>query len=405
MTEALHKMVKSETIKSKVGSQRIATFGETVFAKYTRLAQKHGAVNLGQGFPDFDPPDFALEALRASAAGYQQYPPLPGMPVLAEAVAKKMSTRLGREVVPVQNVQITVGATEALYAAMQALVDPGDEVVLLEPFYDAYPADVLMAGGVPKYVPLHPQADGRWLLDLDELGRAFSSRTKVVLLNTPHNPTGKVFSEGELDAIIKLAHEHDAVILSDEVYEHITFAPHVSIASRPGGWARTLSVSSIGKTFSVTGWKVGWATGPEPLVCALRTAHQWIPFTVATPLQVASAEILRRADEGFYAGLEALYRSKRDLLVDALRETLFRPLVPEGGYFVMANSAALPYEDDVALCENLPKDAGVGAIPPSAFYSEAHKHLTKNLVRFAFCKSDEAIVEAGRRLQNVQVGA
>ena len=392
MTQAIH----------KIGARRIAPFGETVFAKYTRLAQEHDAINLGQGFPDFDPPDFALEALRSSAAQYQQYPPLPGMPALAEAVAEKMTARLGREVVPVQNVQITVGATEALYAAMQALIDPGDEVVLLEPFYDAYPADVMMAGGVPKYVPLHPQADGAWLLDLDELRGTFTSRTKAIMLNTPHNPTGKVFSESELDAIIELAHEHDAVILSDEVYEHITFAPHLCVASRPGGWERTLSISSIGKTFSITGWKVGWATGPEPLIHALRMAHQWIPFTVATPLQVASAEILRRADEGYYEGLARLYRSKRDLLVEALEETSFRPLTPQGGYFVMADSSALPYKDDVTLCENLPKDAGVGAIPPSAFYSAAHQSLAKHLVRFAFCKSDEAIAEAGQRLKNIQ---
>ena len=393
MTQAIHKTI---------GARRIAPFGETVFAKYTRLAQEHDAINLGQGFPDFDPPDFALEALKSSAAQYQQYPPLPGMPALAEAVAEKMTARLGREVVPVQNVQITVGATEALYAAMQALIDPGDEVVLLEPFYDAYPADVMMAGGVPKYVPLHPQADGEWLLDLDELRGAFTPRTKAIMLNTPHNPTGKVFGEQELGAIIQLAHEHDAVILSDEVYEHITFAPHLSVASRPGGWERTLSISSIGKTFSVTGWKVGWATGPEPLIHALRMAHQWIPFTVATPLQVASAEILRRADKGYYEGLARFYRSKRDLLVEALNETPFKPFTPQGGYFVMADSSALPYEDDVTLCENLPKDAGVGAIPPSAFYSAAHKSLAKHLVRFAFCKSDEAIAEAGQRLKNIQ---
>ena len=382
-----------------IGSQRVAPFGETVFAKYTRLAQEHNAINLGQGFPDFDPPEFALEALRTSAAGYQQYPPLPGLPVLSKTVAQMMSTRLGKEVIPVENTQITVGATEALYAAMQALVDPGDEVVLLEPFYDAYPADVLMAGGVPKYVPLEPQADGAWTLDLDALKRAFSPKTKAIVLNTPHNPTGKVFDERELDAIIKLAHEHDAVILSDEVYEHITFEPHVSIASRPGGWERTLTVSSIGKTFSVTGWKVGWAAGPRALIHTLRMAHQWIPFTVATPLQAASAEILRQADSAYYRGLSQFYRRKRDLLVSALKETPFRPLVPQGGYFVIADSSALPYKDDVTLCENLPKDVGVGAIPPSAFYSAEHKHLARHLVRFAFCKSDEAITKAGQRLQ------
>ena len=319
-----------------------------------------------------------------------------------------MTSRLGREVISVQNVQITVGATEALYAAMQALINPGDEVILLEPFYDAYPADVLMAGGVPVYVPLQPQKGRGVGARVGRVGAGLLLPKPKPSCSTPRTTRrAKSLARHELDAIINLAHvyEHDAVILSDEVYEHITFAPHVSIASRPGGWERTLTVSSIGKTFSITGWKVGWATGPEPLVHALRMAHQWIPFTVATPLQIASAEILRRADEAYYEGLERFYRSKRDLLVDALNETPFVPLTPQGGYFVMADSSALPYKDDVTLCENLPKDAGVGAIPPSAFYSPAHKHLAKHLVRFAFCKSDEAIAEAGQRLKNLQAAA
>jgi aspartate/methionine/tyrosine aminotransferase len=378
--------------KTSYASRRLEPFGETVFATYTRLAQDYGAVNLGQGFPDFDPPAFVLEALREAATGPQQYAPLPGLPELSGAVAEKMGARLGRSLEPVQNVLITVGATEALFAAMQALIDPGDEVVLLEPFYDAYPADVLMASGVPKFVPLHPQADGSWLLDERELRAAFSDKTKLIVLNTPHNPTGKVFSASELDLIVSLAERHDALIVSDEVYEHIAFTPFVGVASRPGAWERTLSISSIGKTFSVTGWKVGWAVGPEHLVTPLRRAHQWIPFVVATPLQRASARLIREAEtNGYYLELANTFKKKRDLLVSALRETPFVPLEPQGGYFVMADSSALGYPDDVALCNALPERVGVVAIPPSAFYSAAHKSLAQGLVRFAYCKTDASI--------------
>ena len=316
-------------------------------------------------------------------------------------VAAKLSVSLGRELDPAQNVQITVGATEALFAATQAFVDPGDEVVVLEPFYDAYPADIVMAGGVPKFVALEPHGDD-WLLDFGALEAAFSSKTKAVIVNTPHNPTGKVFTVTELDRIVALAERYDALMVSDEVYEHIAFAPHVSMASRPGAWERTLTVSSIGKTFSVTGWKIGWVVGPPALITPLRLTHQWIPFAVATPLQVASARVLREAEtNGYYANLEARFRNKRDLLLTQLRDTPFRTLTPQGGYFVIADSSALGYKDDVALCNALPERAGVAAVPPSAFYSDAHKHLARKLVRFAFCKSDEAILEAGRRLRSL----
>lgn len=380
-------------------SERLATFGETVFTTYTRLAEQHGAVNLGQGFPDFSPPEFVLAALRDAALGPQQYAPLPGVPELTGAVAEKMSARLGRTVTAPENVQITVGATEALFAAMQALINPGDEVVLLEPFYDAYPADVRMAGGVPRFVPLVPQGND-WVLDEDALRAAFSNRTKAVIVNTPHNPTGKVFTAAELDLIVNLAERYDALIVSDEVYEHLAFAPFVGMASRPGAWERTLSVSSIGKTFSVTGWKVGWAVGPETLIEPLRTAHQWIPFAVATPLQRASAQLLREAEtNGYYTELTAMFQAKRDLLLAQLEPTPFKALCPDGGYFVIADGSALGSADDVALCTALPGRAGVVAIPPSAFYSDEHKHLARTLVRFAFCKSDEAILEAGRRLR------
>ena len=385
-------------------SQRVAHFGETVFAVYTRLAQEHGAVNLGQGFPDFDPPELIMNAYRRAAAGYQQYAPLPGMPALTGAVARVKGSALNRTLDPVSNVQITVGATEGLFAACQALINPGDEVVLLEPFYDAYPADVHMAGGAPRYVPLLPQRDGSWQLDVNELRKAFSNRTKAVILNTPHNPTGKVFSAEELDSVITLAEEYGAVIISDEAYEHIAFTPHLSPVGRPGGWERTLSVSSIGKTFSVTGWKVGYVVGPEPLVEAVRRAHQWIPYTVATPLQVAAAaalEATQQPGDTYFTELRQTFLNKHDLLLEALTPTPFEPYQAQGGYFVLADSSALGYPDDVALCKALPERCGVGAIPPSAFYSEAHRSLAKGLVRFAFCKSDAALQEAGRRLTSL----
>jgi len=380
---------------------RVAAFEETVFATYSRLAKEQGAIDLGQGFPDFDPPDFVLQALRESADGFQQYAPLGGLPELTREVAADLSATLGRELDPAANLLVTDGATEGLFACMQALVDPGDEVLLLEPFYDAYPADVTMAGGVPRYVPLELDG-GTWRLDPERLRAAVGERTRVIVVNTPHNPTGKVFSASELDLLVAEASRVGAVLVSDEVYEHIAFEGHVPLASRPGAWERTLTVASIGKTFSVTGWKVGWVSGPEPLVRAVRMAHQWIPFTVATPLQAAGAAMLRHArSSGYYRELRSAYRMRRDALLGALEPTPFRPYVPDGGYFVLADAAALGYEDDVALCRDLPSRAGVGAIPPSAFYSDEHRHLARHLVRFAYCKDEALIRTAGERLRTL----
>jgi aspartate/methionine/tyrosine aminotransferase len=382
-----------------VASRRVAAFNETVFATYSRLARETGAIDLGQGVPDFEPPEFVTEALRQAAAGYQQYPPLPGWPALLEALANDIGPRLGRELEPAANLLVTVGATEGLFAAMQAFIDPGDEVVLIEPFYDAYPADVVMAGGVPRFVPLEPGEDGSWRLDPERLAAAFNERTRLIVVNSPHNPTGKVFGPQELDLIVDLAERHDALILADEVYEHIAYRPFTRLASRPGAWERTVSLSSFGKSFSVTGWKIGWACGPEPLISAMRAAHQWIPFTVATPLQVAAAQAIAEASQGdYYRGLQSAYEAKRGLLMAALQATPLRPMRPEGGYFIIADASALGYEDDVALCLDLPRRVGVAAIPPSAFYSPEHKHLASKLVRFAFCKRDEVIHQAGERL-------
>jgi aspartate/methionine/tyrosine aminotransferase len=384
----------------RIGAARIAPFGETVFATYSRLARVHNAINLGQGFPDFDPPDVALDALAASVAGDQQYAPLPGLPALLDEAALELGPRLGRELDPASELLITVGATEALYAAVQALVDPDDEVVLFEPFYDAYPAHVLMAGGRPRYVPLLLEG-GRWRLDPVALARSVTDRTRLIIINTPHNPTGMRFTAEDLDAVVAAAERHDALILADEVYEHISFAPHVPVASRPGAWERTISVHSFGKSFSVTGWKIGWAAGPEEAISALRTAHQWIPYVVATPLQAAAADTLQRVrTEGgsYYRTLATDMARRRDLLLEALAPTPFIPIVPDGGYFVLADSSALGYPDDHTLCRALPERAGVVAIPPSAFYSADHRHLARHLVRFAYCKRDAALIEAGERL-------
>jgi aspartate/methionine/tyrosine aminotransferase len=379
-------------------ADRIAGFRETVFATYSRLARQHDAIDLGQGFPGFDPPDFVLEALAASARGGQQYAPLGGLPALTEEVALDVGGRLGRELDPAANVLVTVGATEGLFAIIQAFVSPGDEVLLIEPFYDAYPADVVMAGGVPRYLPLELEG-GRWHLDPDRLRRAVGPRTRAIVVNTPHNPTGKVFDVAELDALVAEAARVDALLISDEVYQRIAFTEHVPLASRPGAWERTLTVASLGKTFSVTGWKVGWVTGPQELVHAVTMAHQWIPFDVATPLQRAGAAMLKHARQSdYYAELASDFLRRRDLLLTALEPTPLEPMVPDGGYFVVAETGALGYADDVELCRDLPGRAGVGAIPPSAFYTAEHKHLARKLVRLAYCKDEDEIRRAGERL-------
>lgn len=385
-------------------ARRVADFDETVFAVYSRYANEHGAIDLGQGFPSGGPPEFVREALRDAADGPQQYAPLPGDPKLRREVAFDHGRWLGRELDPLAHVQVTVGATEALFAAMQAFVEPSDEVVLFEPFYDAYPADVTMAGGVPVYVPLHPGPDGRWTFDPSELHAAVGPRTRMIVVNTPHNPTGTVFRAEELDAVVAEAERVDALLLSDEVYEHLAFEDVVRLATRPGAWERTLSISSFGKSFSATGWKIGWAVGPEPLVHALRMAHQWIPFAVATPLQRAAAASLRHArdrDDAYWRALPRGFHASARTLVDGLNQTPLRAVMPEGGYFVMADASALGYPDDVELCRDLPPRAGVGAIPPSAFYCEAHRHLAASWVRLAFCKPDADLHAAIDRLRGL----
>jgi aspartate/methionine/tyrosine aminotransferase len=394
-------------------AERVRSFGTTVFAEYSALALQYNAVNLGQGFPDFAPPDFVIEAARtALISGYNQYARSAGHPRLVKAIAAVYSPLFGRELDPMNEIVVTTGATEAIFATMQGLVNPGDEVILIEPFYDSYPAAVIMAGGTPVYVPLRPTVGAtsaaQWSLDMDELAAAVTPRTRLLVINTPNNPVGKVFTQTELEQIAGLALTRDLLVLSDEVYEWMTYdgIPHLRLATLPGMWERTITLGSAGKTFSVTGWKIGWAIAPRPLAHAVLMAHQWIPFAVTTPLQEAVGAAFEQVGErGYFAELSTMYNAKRDKLAAALAEVGLTPMIPQGSYFILVDTAhldvPLPTDDprDIQICRWLTKDIGVVAIPPSAFYSPGHKVLAKDVARFCFCKTDAILDAASQRLR------
>ncbi|ABS02902.1 pyridoxal phosphate-dependent aminotransferase [Kineococcus radiotolerans] len=381
---------------------RMRRFGPTVFAEMSALAARTGAVNLGQGFPDADGPASLLEdAVAAIRSGRNQYPPGTGVPALLEAVAEHQHRFYGLTLDPGTEVLVTAGATEAIAASLLALCGPGDEVVVLEPAYDSYAAVIALSGAVQRSVPLVPGPDGS-TLDAQDLRAAFSARTRVVLLNTPHNPTGTVLSPAQVAAVAALAVEHDAVVLTDEVYEHLVFDEHrhVPVATLPGMAERTLTVSSAGKTFSVTGWKVGWVSGPAPLVAAVRMVKQFLTYVNAGPFQPAVAGALALPDD-FYLGLAADLQRRRDLLVEGLLSAGFGVSVPAGTYFVVADPRPLGHDDGTALCRELPGLAGVVGVPVSAFCEPGSPAAAavRPLVRFTFCKSDAVLEEACRRLQ------
>jgi len=383
-------------------AQRVAGFATTVFSEFSALAAQHQAVNLGQGFPDFDGPDEIKQAaISAIRDGVNQYAVSSGAADLRAAIAEHSQRFYGMSVDPQTMVTVTSGATEALFDAVMGLVDPGDEVVIFEPYYDSYVANVTMAQGVPRYVRLQPPdpSHAQWWFDPADLEAAFSPRTRLVILNTPHNPTGKVFTRGELEQIGGLCQRFDAVLLSDEVYEHLVFAPavHVRPATLPGLGERTVTVSSAGKSFSFTGWKIGWAIAPPPLRHAVQQAHQFVTFASASPLQAAAAAALR-LPQRYFDELATAYRGRRELILRALEQAGYRPFSPEGTYFVVADVAAAGFDDDVAFCRHLTREVGVAAIPPSAFYCDAHKHHARHLARFAFCKREETLRAAAQRL-------
>lgn len=382
-------------------NRALTGFTSTIFAEMSALALATDSVNLGQGFPDFDGPQSVLDRARqAIAEGVNQYPPGPGSAVLRQAIADHQSRWYGVGLDPDHEVLVTAGATEAIAATMLGLLEPGDEVVLFEPFYDSYPAAVAMAGGVVRPCTLRfPD----FALDEAALAACFTARTKAVLLNTPHNPTGKVFTRPELELICSLAREFDAWVVTDEVYEHIVFdgLEHLPVASLPGMWDRTLTISSAGKTFSATGWKVGWVVGPRAGVAAARSAKQFLTYVASGPFQPAVATALGLGDE-VYAGLARSLERKRDLLCGALRAAGLPISHPSGTYFVVADAAALGAHDAMAFCRELPERVGVVGIPVSVFHDDPDAGRT--LVRFAFCKRDEVLAEAAERLATLGRG-
>ena len=373
---------------------RMTPHAETIFATMSALALEHDAVNLGQGFPDTDGPEEVLEAARrAITDGHNQYPPSVGIPSLREAIAEHQTEHHGLRLDPGTEVLVTSGATEAIAASLLGLVEPGDDVVTFEPSYDSYSAGIALAGGIKRTVPLDlPDRS----FDPDRLAAAFSDRTKVVLLNTPHNPSGKVFDRAELELVAELARRHDAWVISDEVYEHLTFgAPHVPIATLPGMRERTLTIGSAGKFFSVTGWKVGWVSGPADLVRAARVVKQFLTFTTASPLQHAVAAALRMGP-GPLTGLRGSLHRRHDLLADGLTAAGLSVTPSEGTYFVVADAAPLGVTDALTWCLELPASAGVAAVPVSVFCDDPAP--TASLVRFAFCKQESVLREGCRRL-------
>ncbi|QCX26362.1 pyridoxal phosphate-dependent aminotransferase [Nocardioides jishulii] len=377
-------------------ASRIAGISETVFAQMSALAARTGAVNLGQGFPDTDGPASVLRAAgRALVEGHNQYAPGIGIPALREAIAAHQWRHYGIPLDPADQVAVTTGATEGIAAALLALVEPGDEVVVLEPYYDSYVAMIQMAAGVRRPVTLRAP-DFR--LDVDELRAAVTPRTTLILLNTPHNPTGSVLTRAELSAIAEVALEHDLTVVTDEVYEHLVLDPdseHVPLCTLPGMAERTLTLSSVGKSWSLTGWKIGWATGPRDLVAALTTAKQWLTYTSGAPLQPAVAVALGEADD-FPRMLRTSLRERRDHLVAGLTDLGITTYTPQGTYFALSDVASLGWSDALAFCEALPERAGVVAIPASVFHDDAD--AGRHLVRWAFCKQTDVLDEALRRL-------
>ncbi|WP_093500346.1 pyridoxal phosphate-dependent aminotransferase [Streptomyces sp. Ag109_O5-10] len=382
-------------------NRRLAEFGTTIFAEMSALALRTGSINLGQGFPDTDGPEEVREAaVRALRAGHgNQYPPGPGVPELRTAIAAHQRRRYGLSYDPDGEVLVTAGATEAIAAALLALVEPGDEVIALEPYYDSYAASIAMAGGTRVPVTLRPDA-GAFRLDLDELRAAVTPRTRLLLVNTPHNPTGTVLTRAELTAVAELAVERDLLVVTDEVYEHLVYdeAEHVPLATLPGMRGRTVTIGSAGKTFSFTGWKVGWVTATPELVTAVRSAKQFLTYVASGPFQYAVAEGLRLPDS-YFADFRADMLAKRDLLAGGLERAGFKVFRPAGTYFITTDIRPLGESDGLTFCRALPERCGVVAIPNAVFYD--HREQGAPFVRFAFCKRTGVLEEAATRLKTL----
>lgn len=384
-------------------ANRVAGFATTIFTEINTLAAQHNAINLGQGRPDFDGPadiiDGAVQALKAGALR-NQYAPGIGIPELRAAIAGHAARFYGMDVDAAGGVVVTPGATVAVFESIMGLVDPGDEVIVIEPYFDSYVPGVLMAGAKPVYVPLHPPD---WTFDPDELRAAFNSNTRALLFNSPHNPTGRVFTLEEMTFIADLCKEFDVTVISDEVYEHLVFenTRHVPIGSLPGMFERTVTCSSLGKSFSVTGWKLGWIYGPNHLMKGIWQGHQFITFAANQPSQVAAAYALGLPGS-YFEEFQAMYAAKRDIMMAGLGGAGLKSRVPEGTYFVMADFSDVFDGDDLEFARFLTTEIGVACIPPTFFYSDPHKHMVRKQARFAFCKSDDTLREAGERLARLR---
>ena len=381
-------------------TEKLRPFGTTIFAEMTALAQEHNAINLAQGFPDFEGPEEIVEAaVEALRSGENQYARSRGHPALVHAIAEAQQRYYGLECDPMEEVVVFSGATEGIAAAMLGILNPGDEVILFEPYYDSYPPGLALSGAVPRFLTLRfPE----FALDPAALEALVTDRTRMIVLNTPMNPTGKVFTREELEVIAKVCMEHDLVALTDEVYEHLTFddARHLPLATLPGMRERTLTLSSAGKTYSFTGWKIGWGTGPSDLVDAAQAAHQFLTYAISTPLQVAVAYALNAHGEDYLRGFKAEYTVRRDFLASALQDAGFQVVVPRGTYFIYAGFENVFSGDDRDFGYWLTKEHGVAALPPSSFY---HVGLEegRRLTRFAFCKQMETLEAAAERLRRI----
>lgn len=382
-------------------ASRLQGFGASIFAEMTALALATDSINLGQGFPDYDGPKDVLDIARDEIArGANQYPPGIGLPDLRLAITEHQRRFWGMDLDPDSEVLVTMGATEAIAASLLGMLDEGDEVIVFEPLFDTYAACISLAGAVLVPVTLRPDSQGRFGYDPQELRRAVSKKTRMILLNSPHNPVGTVFSLEELTVVADVAKEHDLIVVSDEVYEHLVFdgARHIPIATLPGMRERTVTVSSGGKSFNTTGWKIGWACGPAPLVSAVRMAKQLFTFAGGTPFQPAIAAGLRLPDS-YFAELAADLQKKRDVLRDGLETAGLRPGTPQGTYFITADIRGVrPDGDGLAFCKEMPARYGVVAIPAGVLYSPQHQSEWSHIVRFAFCKRIDTIQEAARRL-------
>ena len=388
----------------RLTSERTDRFGESVIREMTREAMLHNAINLAQGFPDFAAPEeLKRAAQQAVAADVNQYAITWGAKNLRDAIARRMKATQGLEVDPETEITVCCGSTEAMIASLLAVTNAGDEIVIFEPFYENYGPDAILSGALPRFVKLRPPADpgGEWAFDERELRAAFGARTKAIVLNTPNNPTGKVFTRAELELIRDLCLEHEALAITDEIYEHILYdgAEHISMARVEGMRDRTITINGMSKTYSVTGWRVGWAVAPEALSGAIRKVHDFLTVGAPAPLQEAGVAALA-LPQAYYQRLAGDYRARRDRLLPALRQAGFEAYTPRGAYYVMTDIGGFGFADDIAFASHLVRDIGVAVVPGSSFYSDARDGARQ--VRFAFCKRPETLDEAASRLMKLR---